>query len=455
MKRALMAVLVLLAFTGCKETKPAGRSTVVVTPPPPPPPPPPFESQVDRLSSSLNRAPLNYADLQNWACTSALDDDSCNTNEASAVVDAKLGVTFRDFPEPSGQQVDCFYIYPTVNPGILIGNVDENYTAVPNVIIQTQAARFAQTCRVFAPYYRQAMGGSYITGEEPSQVAFKRAYLDVAAAFEYYLRNWNNGRPVIIMGHSQGAQHASYLLHLYFDGTDKQVTDIEGSKTAGELRSRLVAALPIGFNVYTREGETTGGSFEALPVCQNIDETGCVISYRTYAERMQFGPSWAFAVLVDKALAEEGFLHTPYLTADHELACVNPGLNSVSFPNRAHDIFGLPVADGDVRRLSGTYLPYSFNATTASFASGRDYVAFPDRYTATCRTDFMGDKYLAIGFYEPPFPDMDLRGDPYAIRVQVAVPLGLHLMDFNLALDDLVEHVRRKSETYLKARVTQ
>ncbi len=42
--------------------------------------------------------------------------------------------------------------------------------------------------------------------------AFEIAYADVKAAFEFYLKIYNNYRPIIIASHSQGTKHTGRLL---------------------------------------------------------------------------------------------------------------------------------------------------------------------------------------------------------------------------------------------------
>jgi alpha-beta hydrolase superfamily lysophospholipase len=65
------------------------------------------------------------------------------------------------------------------------------------------------------------------------------AYADVKAAFQYYLAHYNEGRPIIIAGHSQGTAHATRLLHEFFEHDPK-------------LRRQLVAAYLIGIQSEAR-----------------------------------------------------------------------------------------------------------------------------------------------------------------------------------------------------------
>ena len=121
---------------------------------------------------------------------------------------------------------------------------------------------FNQQCRVFAPRYRQAhIQNFFSTDSIKAHAAFELAYSDISSAFEYYLRQYNNGRPIIIAGHSQGALMAERLLKDYFE-----------NKT---LKNKLVVAYIIGWPVPERY-------FTSLQVCADSLQTGCFCSWRTF-----------------------------------------------------------------------------------------------------------------------------------------------------------------------------
>ena len=87
-----------------------------------------------------------------------------------------------------------------------------------------QASVFNRECRVFAPRYRQASIKIFFEKDEDKRKhAFELAYADIVKAFEYYMEHWNNGRPIIIAGHSQGSLMAERLLKDYFE--DKPVLE--------------------------------------------------------------------------------------------------------------------------------------------------------------------------------------------------------------------------------------
>ncbi|MEO8148194.1 MAG: DUF3089 domain-containing protein [Bacteroidia bacterium] len=166
---------------------------------------------------------------------------------------------------------DVFFIYPTiftrkptnayywnadVNDSILNKEIDES-------TIRYQATIFNAAGRVYIPRYRQAHIRSYFTKDKLSaQKAFEVAYTDVRKAFQYYLDHYNNGRPIIIAGHSQGTKHAVRLLTEFFDSSP--------------LREKLVAAYLIG-------GDVRVTNYEMLRPCSDSTATGCYVSWRTYS----------------------------------------------------------------------------------------------------------------------------------------------------------------------------
>jgi hypothetical protein len=95
------------------------------------------------------------------------------------------------------------------------------------------------------------------------------AYRDVAAAFEYYFENRNNGRPIILAGFSQGSQLLLMLLEEYFDDA--------------EYSEKLVAAYCIGWRV--TEADLT--KYPHLKMAQGEDDIGVIISFNSEAEGVE------------------------------------------------------------------------------------------------------------------------------------------------------------------------
>ena len=167
--------------------------------------------------------------------------------------------------------VDIFFIHPTsyLDQNLPFGwnapldNEDINHTT-DNGSIFKQASIFNEAGRIFAPRYRQANYFAYITKDTlQALAAFDKAYADIRAAFQFYLKYYNNGRPIVIASHSQGSTHAKRLLKEFFDGQP--------------LQSRLVVAYVVGMPVEP-------DYFSSLPSCGKPGQTGCVCSWRTFKE---------------------------------------------------------------------------------------------------------------------------------------------------------------------------
>ncbi len=116
----------------------------------------------------------------------------------------------------------------------------------------------------FRPRYRQANLQAFFTDDkEKAKAAFDTAYEDMRTAFIYYLKNYNNGRPIIIASHSQGTLHAGRLLKEFFEGKP--------------LQNQLVCAYIIGLPVFTNY-------FSDLKPCEDSTATGCFVRWRTFEE---------------------------------------------------------------------------------------------------------------------------------------------------------------------------
>ena len=84
-----------------------------------------------------------------------------------------------DDPKPERRRIDCFYVYPTVS-GQATTTANRRIDPELRSIARWQAARYATTCRVFAPVYRQVTLAALTTAKPAHR---KRAYRDVRAAW--------------------------------------------------------------------------------------------------------------------------------------------------------------------------------------------------------------------------------------------------------------------------------
>ena len=163
-------------------------------------------------------------------------------------------------------KADVFYVYPT----LLMDKNDKRWNApindveqrekVLNTAVKNQASPFATSGRIYVPFYRQAHIKSYSLYTKGGKEAFQIAYQDVKMAFEYYLKNYNNGRPIIMVGHSQGTNHTTQLLKDFFD--DKP------------LQAKLIAAYIPGMGIKPNE-------FKTIKPMSKPNQIGGFVSWNT------------------------------------------------------------------------------------------------------------------------------------------------------------------------------
>ena len=125
---------------------------------------------------------------------------------------------------------------------------------------------YEDSARLFAPYYRQAAMQVYGMTAEQREPYLELAYRDVSAAFATYLEKWNEGRPIILAGFSQGADMCYRLLQEYFGDA--------------ELAERLVATYAIGWPLT----EEMCARYPQLRPAQGADDTGVIVSFECEAE---------------------------------------------------------------------------------------------------------------------------------------------------------------------------
>ena len=337
-----------------------------------------------------------YSNDALWLCRPGLADDQCRTNPLDATaLRADRTIALEEHEADPDPGVDCFYVYPTVDLSLQAGNHTDFSDIGPMLDpLLSQAARFTQSCRVFAPLYRQATIGSYVGNH---QDVFELAYDDVVDAFRHYMGQYNNGRRFIIMGHSQGTGMTSWLLQREIDNVP-------------ELREQLIVALLIGGSVEVPPGAVIGGSFHNLPLCTSEEQTQCVIAYRTFAASQP--PSGS------ANSASPGM----------DLACTNPA-----------------ALGGGPGTLRAAYFPLHTNQFKVMVPEidppiATPFVSFPDFYTAECVPDAKGISYLQIS---APADAGDPRVDPipYGNVLFSGAFLGTHILDYNFLLGDLLHLV--------------
>jgi hypothetical protein len=191
-------------------------------------------------------------------------------------------------PLVPSDQADVFWIHPTTYIDASMAPYHWN-APVPNRYLDSltdagpmlyQASVFNGAGRLFAPKYRQAhLYAFYTPSAKDGKAALDTAYADVKKAFLYYLNHWNQGRPFIIASHSQGSYHGGRLVAEFMD--------------RGPLRGQLIAAYLPGMPI-------PKDTFPQLPICASPEQTGCVISWSTYARHYRpEGVNWEHTVAVN------------------------------------------------------------------------------------------------------------------------------------------------------------
>jgi hypothetical protein len=353
------------------------------------------------LAATAFVLPASAGAKTTWLCRPGLNAKSCapslsTTSYSPAGHRLRAEHPKRDAAPP----VDCFYVYPTVSDQkTTLANF--HIDPVERSIALYQAARYSQHCRVFAPMYRQVTLTALVKNgtETPKQLA--TGINDVRRAFKDYLSHDNHGRGFVLIGHSQGSFVLTKLIALDVD-----------SKPA--VRRRLLSAILLGGNVLVKKGSTSGGDFKHIPACRSTTQLHCVVAFSTF----------------DAPVPANSLFGRSPVKRDRVL-CTNPAalgggsgtLDSIlpTAPFTPSSTLAVGIA------LLGVTLP----------SPHTEWIRFHGSYTGRC-SSANGANVLQItpkhGAQTPhPSPD---------------ATWGLHLLDANVALGNLVDLVRSEGVAF-------
>ena len=330
-----------------------------------------------------------------WLCKPGLKANPC-TPSLSTTVFSPTGEALRvEHPRRVRRpKFDCFYVYPTVSDQPTL-QADRRIDPELRSIALYQAARYSRDCRVYAPVYRQLTVTGILSPDTSPQMR-ARAYGDVRDAWHTYLRRFNHGRGVVLIGHSQGTFVLRELVRREIDRRPA-------------VRRRLISAVLLGGNV-------NSGDFRNVPACRAERQLGCVVAFSTYG-----GP-----------VPQDSLFGRP--EDGHEVICTNPAA------------LGGGTAPIDPVFPSAPFAPGTIGALTAAVGAPMPSVStawrsFPGSYSAHC-SNANGANVLQIS----------PRGGAPALNAVPAPNWGLHLTDGDIALGNLTGLARRQARNYLRSR---
>lgn len=355
----------------------------------------------------------DYSNPDFWLCRPGRQD-ACAIDLTTTVISPDGKLKRENWAANPKAPIDCFYVYPTVsnapggNSGMVPGPEEKG-------VVAAQFARFASQCRVYAPMYRQitlTALRAFLAGT-PIPADQTMAYNDVLDAWNYYLQHDNQGRGVVLIGHSQGSGVLTRLIKNEIDGKP-----VEG---------RLVSALLLGTSLAVPKGKDVGGAFQHIPLCHSATQTGCVITYASFRANVPPPSKSTFGKVADASMVS---------------ACTNPAaLGGGSGALHAYlGSHGSRIVAG-AEAEPGPWVTPPKEIDTA-------FVSVPEMLSAECVSNEHGS-YLAVSVHSDPNGPRakDIVGD-VVVNGQVLTEWGLHLIDVNLTMGNLIDVVHQEAKAY-------
>ena len=355
----------------------------------------------------------DYADGKTWLCKPGRQD-ACAVNEDATVVHTDGTTKLDPFHAAADPKIDCFYVYPTVSRD---KTANSDMIAGPEElqVVKQQFARFSSVCRTYAPMYRQVTLTALTAAMlgKPMNADRKLAYDDVKDAWDYYLKHDNAGRPVVLIGHSQGSGVLIELVKHEIDGQPVQ--------------KQILSVILGGARLQVPVGKDVGGDFKSIPLCHAYGQTGCAINFASFRADSPPPANSRFGVSSGPGL---------------EAACVNPAaLGGGVGKLHAYLTSGTEkIVASDTEAKGPVWTDPPMTITTP-------FVEVPGMLSAECARNANGT-YLAITINkEDGKRTKELSGD-VKIGGTVLKDWGLHLIDMNLTMGNLIADVRAQGEHY-------
>jgi hypothetical protein len=359
--------------------------------------------------------PNDYGDAKSWLCRPGAAKSACEVDLSTTIVAADGKLSREAYKGDANAPIDCFYVYPTISTD-QTEHSDMNPDPAELNVIRQQFARFGSVCRLYAPMYRQVtlvglrkvLAAGNVSGLQQG-VGFD----DIRDAWRYYLEHDNKGRGYVLVGHSQGSYVLMELIR----------QEIEGKPA----EARMVSALLLGATLPVAKGKDVGGVFKSIPLCHTATQTHCVINYSTFRSTLPPPANTLFGRVPDPSLAA---------------ACVNPAaLGGGSGELHAY-------LDATGRTITSTPAIKPWVESGASVDT--PWVSVPGLLTAKCTMN-ENATFLEVTVHgDPADPRVDdITGD-IGSATQPLANWGLHLIDVNLAMGNLVDIVRQQARAFRK-----
>ena len=345
-----------------------------------------------------------------WLCKPGLASNPCTPGFGTTVISPTGAPQGTLTPKATkNPKIDCFYVYPTVS-NQPTPEATKRIDAEERSIALYQAARYSSACRVYAPMYRQVSINGLLNPKTVTTKMRTTGYNDVRDAWRDYLKHDNKGRGVVFIGHSQGS---FVLRQLIADEVDKNA----------KVRKQLVSAILLGGNVLVKKGSDHGGDFQNIKACKSATQLRCIVAFSTFGatppEKAVFGRADTSPTVVTDKSAK-----------NTEVLCTNPAaLGGGSAPLTS--IFpSAPFAPGTAIGIETTMVGLPQPAVSTPWIEAQ-------AYTGKCSSAGGANVLLITG--EPGAPTLKALPD---------ATWGLHLVDANIALGDLVTLVQGQAKQY-------
>jgi hypothetical protein len=281
----------------------------------------------------FSRPGMGVSDPARWQPAFASDDTGPAPSPTPSVA-----------PTPSEAPVPpfaVFFVHPTSYLERAQWNApldDEQSQNRARLFLRGMASPFNQAAEIWAPRYRQAAFGAFLTDEPQADQAIDAAYRDVEQAFAYFVDSIGPDTPIVLAGHSQGAAHVLRLLHDRIAGTP--------------LEQRVAMVYAVGWPL------SIAHDLPALPLpaCAIPDQAHCIAGWSSFAEPADPG------IFMTRYEASPGFDGQP--RGSDPILCFNPLTGTINGTAPASANLGTlkPNADFSSGELIAGLIPARCNA---------------------------------------------------------------------------------------------